>query len=324
MKPLAAVVLVLVFVAPAGFGDDSGVLDRRLVNAAADGDLGTVEALIAAGTDPNARMDGYPALQLAVRDGTVEVVEALLAAGADVNAFGEWVPGCCQDRDTALHQAVRYWHMCDDRTLEFCSKRAKVIQVLLAAGADVDARDKLGGWTPLHGAANEGTWGEAWNEVVEVIEMLLVAGADPNARNKVGRTPLHLAADSSSLAVIAVLLDAGAEVDARDEDGRTPLHRAASRTTPYWAADEGARPENVDALLNAGANIEARDHRGMTPLHHAADSRRSPAVIAVLLDAGSDPQARDRDGRTPWDSARMNCGTDGTDAYRRLRDARTR
>ena len=136
MKPLAAVVLVLVFVAPAGFGDDSGVLDRRLVDAAADGDLGAVEALIAAGADPNARIDGYPALQFAVGDGTVEVVEALLAAGADVNAFGEWVPGCCQDRDTALHQAVRYWHMCDDHIIEFCSKRAKVIQVLLAAGAD--------------------------------------------------------------------------------------------------------------------------------------------------------------------------------------------
>ena len=320
MKPLA-VVLVLVFVAPAGFGDDSGVLDRqligildrRLVNAAADGDFGTVEALIAAGADPNARMDGYPALQLAVRDGTVEIVEALLAAGADVNAFGEWVPGCCQDRDTALHQAVRYWHMCDDRIIEFCPKRAELIQVLLAAGADVDARDKLGGWTPLHGAANESTWGEDWTEVFEVIEMLLVAGADPNARSEYGHTPLHFASTSFSLAVIATLLDAGAEVDARNGDGRTPLHRAA---------EEGG-PENVAALLDGGANIEARDHRGMTPLHHAADSCRSPAVIAVLLDAGADPKARARDLRTPWDFVRMNCGLDGTDAYRRLRDART-
>ena len=59
MKPLA-VVLVLAFVAPAGFGDDSGILDRRLVDAAASGDLGAVEALIAAGADPNARVDGYP------------------------------------------------------------------------------------------------------------------------------------------------------------------------------------------------------------------------------------------------------------------------
>ena len=314
MKPLA-VVLVLVFVAPAGLGDDSGVLDRRLVDAAAYGDLGAVEALIAAGADPNARKDGYPALQLAVRDGTVEIVQALLAAGADVNAFGEWVPGCCQDRDTALHQAVRYWHMCDDRIIEFCPKRAELIQVLLAAGADVDARDKLGGWTPLHGAANESTWGEDWTEVFEVIEMLLVAGADPNARIEGGHTPLHLAVTSISSAAIAVLLlDAGADPETREERGWTPLHAAAY----------SGGPENVAALLDAGANIEARDHRGMTPLHRAADSCRSPAVIAVLLDAGADPKARARDLRTPWDFVRMNCGTDGTDAHRRLRDARTR
>ena len=315
MKPLAAVVLVLVFVAPAGFGDDPGVLDRRLVDAAWDGDLGAVEALIAAGADPNAREDGYPALQIAVRDGTVEIVEALLGAGADVNAFGEWVPGCCQDLDTALHQAVRYWYMCGDPgDFEFCSNRAEVIQVLLAAGADVDARDKLRGWTPLHAALFE-TWDEAWNEVFEVIEMLLVAGADPNARTEGGHTPLHLAVTSISSAAIAVLLlDAGADPETREERGWTPLHAAAS----------SGGPENVAALLDAGANIEARDHRGMTPLHRAADRCRSPAVIAVLLDAGADPKARARDLRTPWDFVRMNCDTDGTDAHRRLRDARTR
>ena len=310
MKPLA-VVLVLVFVAPASFGDDSGILDRRLVDAASRGDLGAVEALIAAGADPNARIDGYPALQLAVRDGTVEVVEALLAAGADVNAFGEWVPGCCQDRDTALHQAVRYWDVCVDRDFGYCSERAEVIQVLLAAGADVDARQKLGGWTPLHAAANVGTW----SEVLEMLLMLLDAGADPNARTEDGRsrTPLHLAVTSISSAAIAVLLDAGADPETRNEDGRTPLHLAAI---------EGG-PENVAALLDAGANIEARDHGGMTPLHLAADSCRSPAVIAVLLDAGADPTVRDQDGSTPWDFARMNCRLDGTDAHRRLRDART-
>lgn len=164
MKPLAAVVLLLimlVFVAPASLGDDSGTLDRKLIDAVGRGNLSAVEALIAAGADPNARMDGYPALQFAVRRGTVEIVEALLAAGADVNGFGEWVPGCCQHLDTALHQAVRY-------------RRAEIIQVLLAAGADVDARDKLLGESPLELADSLG--------FTEIIDILVCAGADPNAR----------------------------------------------------------------------------------------------------------------------------------------------
>ena len=79
----------------------------------------------------------------------------------------------------------------------------------------------------------------------------------------------------------------------------------------------------VVLVLDAGAYAKARDHRGVTPLHIAADSCRSPAVIAMLLDAGADPKARVRSGRTPWDFVRMNCGHGGTDAYRRLRDART-
>ena len=253
MKPLA-VVLMLVFVAPASFGDDSGILDRRLVDAAARGDLGAVEALVAAGADPNAGIDGYPALQLAVRDGTVEIVQALLAAGADVNAFGEWVPGCCQDLDTALHQAVRYWDVCVDRDFGHCSERTEVIQVLLAAGADVDARKKLGGWTPLHAAANEGTW----SEVFEMLLMLLYAGADPNARTEHGRTPLHLAVKNiSSAAVVATLVDAGAEVAARDEFGQTPLHSSAHYNES---------PAVVAALVDAGADIKARDMWGSTPL----------------------------------------------------------
>ena len=258
------------------------------------GILGAVEALIAAGADPNARMDGYPALQLAVRGGTVEVVEALLAAGADVKAFGEWVPGCCQDRDTALHQAVRYWYVCGDGDIEYCPERAEVIQVLLAAGADVDARDELGGVTPLHAAANVGRW----LEVPEMLLMLLGAGADPNAQNEYGLTPLHVAVGNIS-STITVLLDAGADPKTRDGYGRTPLH---------LAANEGG-PEILDALLDAGAELEARDHRGRTPLHRAAAGCRSPAVLAALVDAGADPKARDRDGRTPWDLARMNCAT---------------
>ena len=69
----------------------------------------------------NARMDGYPALQLAVRDGTVESVEALLAAGADVDARDKLVG------DSPLEVADR---------LGF----TEVMDILVRAGAEPNAR----------------------------------------------------------------------------------------------------------------------------------------------------------------------------------------
>ena len=81
-------------------------------------------------------------------------------------------------------------------------------------------------------------------------------------------------------------------------------------------------PAVVTALLNAGADPNARNELGATPLHFAARSSKTPAVVSALLDAGADPDARDQYGDTPWDVLPENSPLRGTDAYRRLNDAR--
>src|SRR6185503_20111147 len=101
--------------------------------------------LLLAWTAPDA-----PVADAAMR-GDAEAVRALIRSGADVNAAQG-------DGMTALHWAA----MSGNRDIAFA---------VLTAGAMVDARTRLGDYTPLHLAAQESR--------ADVVALLLGAGADP-------------------------------------------------------------------------------------------------------------------------------------------------
>ena len=116
------------------------------------------------------------------------------------------------------------------------SPRLYITATLVAAGADVSARDD-DGTMPLHAAA-------ASNRSLAVIATLLGVGADISARAGNGWTPLHAAARSNrNPAVVEALLAAGADVSARDDDGRTPWDLAQENerfqgTDAYWRLND--------------------------------------------------------------------------------------
>jgi ankyrin repeat protein len=72
-----------------------------------------------------------------------------------------------------------------------------MVELLIAKGADLEARDSETGATPLHLAAS---WGR-----MDALEALLAAGANPNAVNKSGVTPLKAALNNMQTEAAALL-----------------------------------------------------------------------------------------------------------------------
>jgi ankyrin repeat protein len=138
--------------------------------------------------------------------------------------------------------------------------------LLIAKGADVNAKTDPGAWTALHWAAGNGH--------VDVVKVLLAGKAKVNAKNSFGSTPLHRAVGANHKEVVKILLAAKADVNARDKsDGWTPLHHAVVN----------GRKDLAELLLanRADVNVEAND--GWTPLRWAAEKENGHSDIAELL-----------------------------------------
>jgi ankyrin repeat protein len=205
------------------------------------------------------------------------------------------------DGTTALHWAVYH----DD---------AELVDRLVAAGADVNARNDYGA-TPLSQAAVVGN--------VRVIRRLLSAGADVESANADGQTALMVLARSSNVEAAKLLLKRGAKVDSREA--------WREQTALMWAAAEG-QPAMVKLLIEQGADVNARSKAnnwerqvtaeprnqarpagGFTPLLYAA--RRGCLECAQrLVNAGADMNGVDPEGVSPLLLATLNFSFD-TAAY---------
>ena len=150
--------------------------DLDVFEAATLGDLDRLRALLNADAALAKAFsnDGFTALHLATFFGQPEATEELLRHGADVNAVSTNTM-----KVAVINSAA-------------ASGRADVVKIVLAAGADPNARQMMG-YTALHAAAAR--------DGVEMVQALLGAGADPSLKNDDGQT----AADKAGPTVAELL-----------------------------------------------------------------------------------------------------------------------
>lgn len=187
--------------------------------------------------------------------GSTELAEFTMARGGDPEeAVGS--------RYSPLHVAA------DLGQVEF-------VELLLDAGADVNARTRMAGWTPLHFACA--------NAQEDTLKLLCEKGADPNARDAANRTPVHLAAWRGNIRHLRILIEHGADTASQDLEGNTPLH---------YAAAEG-KILLIRLLAQSSGALGVRNYSGRAPIDMAAASDR-PSVVDLLEELAEGDTANQR------------------------------
>lgn len=171
--------------------DDTG--HTPLMAAASHGGLSVAEFLTAKGAKVDLKNnEGWTPLAYAVSVHDPDIVKLLLDKGANVNArFRHFQDG----QRTILMQAVATTEGEDAK-----DKGYQTVQLLLARGAHVDARDDSGE-TALMYAVRSGKTG--------LVKLLLASKANPSLRNKKNQTALDIARSQDQKNVAEVLAQAG-------------------------------------------------------------------------------------------------------------------
>lgn len=286
-------------------------------------DLDLVDTLLAFGADPNRRSSWWAGGFHPLHSARGDVAERLLAAGA--------IPDACAaanlDRPELLERMIVedparvHKRGGDGQTpLHFARSRA-VIDLLLAAGADIDARD-------VDHRATAAEW---------MLEHTRGAGRYELARYLVERgaaADIFLAAALGLTEEVRGMLQASrALLDLRTGQGPYGERPPSSYHIYFWTIGSGRSPldvalqfeqqDTLDAMLafaspvqrlrsachrgdEAGARSLVREHPGliasMTPADHRAIADAAwhgdARTVALMLDLGFDPRAPGHDSGT--------------------------
>ena len=290
-----------------------------LTEAAIIGSAPIVDALLKAGADPNTRNpEGETALMAVARTGKVDAAKRLLEAGADINAKENFGGQTALMWAAAQGQADMVKFLASNGA--DLNARGVVRQWERKVITEPRPKDmNKGGFTALLYAAREGC--------VECARHLVAAGADPDLEDPERITPLNMALLNLHFEFAAFMINAGADVDKWDLFGRSPIYMAADTSTLPMKGNGAVAvlpsEDSVTALdvarllLQKGANPNLQLKRrppyrdvpqdrggdtilaqGATPLLRAARAGDAP-FVELLLKNGALVDLPSKEGVTP-------------------------
>ncbi|CAJ1099309.1 E3 ubiquitin-protein ligase MIB2-like isoform X1 [Octopus vulgaris] len=168
----------------------------------------------------------------------------------------------------------------------------RIIDILIKAGSELEAKDNCCGRTALH-------WAVDWCRL-QAVELLLSEGSNVNEKSSNGNTPLHLTADSFlewTDGVKALMKPKAVEVNPRNVNGQTPLHLACYNGYIH----------TVGLLLgHNGIDASVVNNKGDTPLHMAVQGQRYGVVSVMLKQDSVNLEIVNKKYRTPLLEAVLN------------------
>lgn len=187
-------------------------LNKKMLTAACDSDLATVEKLVSQGADINYTDDGGNfAMFAAAWEGNTKALDLFYNLGAKISF---------EDANLLCNAAF--------------NGKIDSVRWLLDKGENVNFSFENTGENALHYTISKTS---EMDDRVEIVRVLIAAGIDVNKKTFAGKStlcfmrdaylkgesPLHRAAAFGNVTIIKMLLDAGAEPSMKDANGDTPI-----------------------------------------------------------------------------------------------------